>query len=223
MDEIFLTYSFKKPEYIKPKEFENDVFSDFIDITNPTQQIPHLTQDIQNEVVEEPAEEDSKKEKSKEKSLPIIPAGPLTNDRKKLLDEMKRLNFSQEEINYYDKLAGRESSWRNIKGTDAGKGRSARGYFQFLDSTLKGLGINKKANEMNLTEQLLAIKKFTDANRSALSGYLDIAKAKGISEYGLLAGAHLGGVGGVKRYFTQQSDAADRFGTKISDYMKYFS
>jgi len=40
---------------------------------------------------------------------------------------------------------------------------------------------------------------------------------------GLVAGAHLGGIGGVKNFLKGYYDSHDQFGTRISDYIKEFS
>ena len=39
---------------------------------------------------------------------------------------------------------------------------------------------------------------------------------------GLVAGAHLGGVGGVKNFLTNYYDNSDAFGTKVSDYIREY-
>ena len=44
-----------------------------------------------------------------------------------------------------------------------------------------------------------------------------------ISESGILAAAHLGGQGSVKRYFKNGRVFKDAYGTKITSYMKQFS
>jgi hypothetical protein len=46
-----------------------------------------------------------------------------------------------------------------------------------------------------------------------------------INKYGLIAGAHLGGYSGMKKYFTTGGtyDPADNLGTHISDYIAKFS
>ena len=222
-DVPFLTYKFKKPDYTETQEkpLNNFLFTDFMDIPTPTidYSVSNSSEKEDDDKIEDPVKEDE----PKKKELPKLPTGKMTNDRKKLLEEMQKQGFSQDEINYYDKLAGRESSWRNHPGVDAGGGRSARGYFQFLDSTLQGLGINKKASEMSMAEQLAAIRKFTNANRTQLSPYLERAKQMGYSEWGLLGGAHLGGVGGVRIFINSGKAASDKFGTSVKNYIELFS
>lgn len=44
-----------------------------------------------------------------------------------------------------------------------------------------------------------------------------------INKFGIIAGAHLGGFEGVKKYFSTGYDPADKFGTYISDYIAKFS
>ena len=44
-----------------------------------------------------------------------------------------------------------------------------------------------------------------------------------VSESGILAAAHLGGQGSVKRYFKKGKVFSDAYGTKITSYMQQFS
>lgn len=44
-----------------------------------------------------------------------------------------------------------------------------------------------------------------------------------VTESGILAGSHIGGVYGVSKFLQSSYDPADRFGTRISDYVKKFS
>lgn len=50
-----------------------------------------------------------------------------------------------------------------------------------------------------------------------------LAKQKGITEEGLMAGVWLGGPGGVKKALRSQRNAKDSNGTSVMSYMKKFS
>jgi len=65
-------------------------------------------------------------------------------------------------------------------------------------------------------------------NKEKLQTYIDtfdgkIINGMYISESGILAAAHLGGQGSVKRYFKSGRVFKDAYGTKITSYMKQFS
>jgi len=75
-----------------------------------------------------------------------------------------------------------------------------------------------------------AMIKFTKANRRALRKY--IRKYEGteingivITESGILAGAHIGGAGGMQKYLDSggNKNPSDKFNTSIEDYLKEFS
>lgn len=90
MNDTFLTYNFKKPEYIK--ERMDLPFSDFSDIPNPVMQKPVETAPKITPTVKEPVKEEIKEEKV----LPVMPVKttPLpkkTTPSKNLkIDEFKR-------------------------------------------------------------------------------------------------------------------------------------
>jgi hypothetical protein len=65
-------------------------------------------------------------------------------------------------------------------------------------------------------------------NKEKLQEYIDIFDGKTINgiyitESGILAAAHLGGQGSVKRYFRNGKVFRDGNGTKITSYMNKFS
>lgn len=221
-----MEYSFDAPNLVSD-EFQIKPFgvTEF-DISLPIRSNDDFNEP--NQVLEDP-KKDEKIEEVLEQDVkqPLPVKRGNQNDRQRLINDMRRLKFTEDEINYYDKLAGKESGWRanaTASGTHkSGKTFNARGYFQFLDSTLKDLGINKTADEMTREEQLMAIKKFTDRNRKLLANEIGEAKTKGLSEWGLLGGAHLGGVGGVRRFLKSGQNAKDKFGTSVGDYIKHFS
>ena len=104
------------------------------------------------------------------------------------------------------------------------------GKYQFGRSTLKGLGFNVTKEEFlnNPHIQEEAMMALLLHNKEKLQKYIDVFGGKTIndiyiSESGILAAAHLGGQGSVKRYFKNGKVFKDGFGTKITSYMAQFS
>jgi hypothetical protein len=104
------------------------------------------------------------------------------------------------------------------------------GKYQFGKSTLKGLGfkVTKKEFLSNPQLQEEAMMALLLHNKEKLQKYIDIFDGKTvngmlITESGILAAAHLGGQGSVKRYFKNGKVFRDGNGTKITSYMKKFS
>jgi hypothetical protein len=104
------------------------------------------------------------------------------------------------------------------------------GKYQFGKSTLKGLGykVSKKEflNNPNLQEE--AMLSLLNHNKEKLQKYIDVYDGKTvngiyITESGILAAAHLGGQGSVRRYFRNGKVFKDGYGTKITSYMDEFS
>ena len=104
------------------------------------------------------------------------------------------------------------------------------GRYQFGKSTLKGLGFDVSKNEFLSNPQLQdsAMMALLNHNKEKLQKYIDLFDGETIdgmyiSESGILAAAHLGGQGSVKRYFRNGKVFRDGNGTKITSYMKQFS
>ena len=104
------------------------------------------------------------------------------------------------------------------------------GRYQFGKSTLKGLGFDVSRTEFLNNPQLQedAMQALLEHNKEKLQKYIDIFDGQTvngmyISESGILAAAHLGGQGSVKRYFKNGKVFKDANGTKITSYMKQFS
>ena len=77
------------------------------------------------------------------------------------------------------------------------------------------------------SQQIVGLKRYTNYNRRQLRNYIKRYKNtyyKGvyITEYGILAAAHLGGAGGVKRFFNEGYVAKDKNGTTIIKYLELF-
>ena len=103
------------------------------------------------------------------------------------------------------------------------------GKYQFGKKTLRGLGF-KMSKEEFLNSPLLqeqAMHALLKQNKRSLRKY--IAKYDGkyihgvlVTESGLLAAAHLGGAGSVKKWFRTGKVRKDGNGVKITSYMKQF-
>ena len=109
------------------------------------------------------------------------------------------------------------------------------GFYQFKLSTLRGLGFYKDKEDkeaiLHFTShketQLKALKSYWKWNHRVLKKtikkydgcYIDGVR---ITESGILAAAHLGGVGGVLAYFNRGVNRTDG-GTTIEKRMKLFS
>ena len=104
------------------------------------------------------------------------------------------------------------------------------GRYQFGRSTLKGLGydVSRKEFLSNPELQEEAMLSLLKHNKEKLQKYIDVFDGKTINgiyitESGILAAAHLGGQGSVRRYFRNGKVFRDGNGTKITSYMDKFS
>ena len=151
-------------------------------------------------------------------------------EEEKLRKEAEELRIKQyhkdELLRFLNDIGQRESGNRyDITNTWGYMGR-----YQFGKSTLKGLGFDVTREEFLNNPQLQeeAMLALLNHNKKKLQPYIDIYDGKTIngmyvSESGILAAAHLGGQGSVKRYFKNGKIFKDAYGTKITSYMKQFS
>lgn len=126
---------------------------------------------------------------------------------------------------FLDALGERESSNRYFIVNQYGY----MGKYQFGMSTLKSNGIyvtrEEFLNNPDLQEE--AMLKNLARNKRILSKYITyydgmIVNGVYITEAGILAGAHLAGPGGVKRFFNNGYEFRDGNGTKLTTYMSEF-
>lgn len=104
------------------------------------------------------------------------------------------------------------------------------GRYQFGKSTLKTLKI-KVSTEAFLSSpdlQEFAMKQLLHHNKKRLQKYIDqyegeVVNGILVTESGLLAAAHLGGQGSVKKWFRTGKIRKDGNGVKITSYMLKFS
>ena len=148
----------------------------------------------------------------------------------KLRKEAEKLRIKQyheDELNrFLTDIGFRESGNRyDITNTFGYMGK-----YQFGKSTLRGLGFKVSRQEFLNNPQLQeeAMMALLLHNKEKLQKYIDVFDGETIngmyiSESGILAAAHLGGQGSVKRYFKNGKVFSDANGTKITSYMKQFS
>lgn len=123
-------------------------------------------------------------------------------------------------------LAFKESQGKYYKVNELGY----MGKYQFGMETMKSIGIVDSLKFMTHPKlQERAFKALLSKNKWELRHELDKYVGKEINgvtitESGVLAAAHLGGVGSVKRFFKSNGDRVkkDAFGTSILTYMKKF-
>jgi len=105
------------------------------------------------------------------------------------------------------------------------------GKYQFGRKTLNAIGFNNVSNREflaspKLQEQamLILLKKNKHTLRKEIKKYSGkVVHGVYITESGLLAAAHLGGAGNVRKFFRKGYNFADGNGTKITSYMKLFA
>ena len=146
---------------------------------------------------------------------------------RKEAEELRIKQYHEDELNrFLNDIGFRESGNRyDITNTWGYMGK-----YQFGKSTLKGLGFEVTRKEFLNNPQLQeeAMMALLLHNKEKLQNYIDLFDGETIngmyiSESGILAAAHLGGQGSVKRYFRNGKVFKDAYGTKITSYMKQFS
>ena len=146
---------------------------------------------------------------------------------RKEAEELRIKQYHEDELNrFLTDIGFRESGNRyDITNTFGYMGK-----YQFGKSTLRGLGFKVSRQEFLNNPQLQeeAMMALLLHNKEKLQKYIDVFDGETIngmyiSESGILAAAHLGGQGSVKRYFKNGKVFSDANGTKITSYMKQFS
>ncbi|MBP9792445.1 MAG: peptidoglycan-binding protein LysM [Flavobacterium sp.] len=130
-------------------------------------------------------------------------------------------------VGFQQNLAARESHCKYNKVNTLGY----LGKYQFGSETLESLGINDE--EKFLRSRKLQEKAFlANLSRNKWELRKEIAKYDGktikgieITESGILAAAHLGGAGSVKRFLRTNGNRKfkDGYGTSITEYLREFA
>ena len=127
---------------------------------------------------------------------------------------------------FLNAIGMRESSNRY----DVVNGWGYMGKYQFGKRTLKNLGydVSKKEFLNSPHIQEMAMLDLLSHNKKILQSYINqysgvIVDGIEITESGILAAAHLGGPGNVKRYFKKGKQFKDGNGTKLTSYLTNFS
>ena len=129
-------------------------------------------------------------------------------------------------IGFKEALAHKESQGKYKKINTLGY----LGKYQFGKETLKSIGINDSVHFMNSPKlQEKAFVTLLSKNKYELQDYIKKFEGKvvagiKITESGILAAAHLGGAGSVKRFFNSNGERRikDEYGTSIRSYIKDF-
>ena len=151
------------------------------------------------------------------KGITIIPTEPLTVDKIELVVTSHQA--------FLDAIGFRESGNRY----DIVNRYGYMGKYQFGRKTLRGLGF-KMSKEEFLNSPLLqeqAMYALLKQNKKSLRKYITKYNGKYVhgilvTESGLLAAAHLGGAGSVKKWFRTGKVRKDGNGVKITSYMERF-
>jgi hypothetical protein len=129
-------------------------------------------------------------------------------------------------IGYKEAIAFKESQGKYKKINSLGY----LGKYQFGPTTLKTIGIDDSRKFLNNPRmQEKAFVALLSQNKSELKDLIDKYDGRVISgilvtESGILAAAHLGGAGSVKKFFKYEGKRyfKDAYGTSIRSYMKEF-
>jgi len=142
---------------------------------------------------------------------------------------VRRPTQQPEQLTFLDRLVASESSGKSDAEIELDDGRKYVGLMQMGEARLEDY---KKATNTSFTQE--QFKNDTELQDKVGDWHLaDIDKnidamgddAKGYSRDGLRAVAHLGGVGGMKKYVKSkgQYNPSDQLGTSLSDYYNKFS
>lgn len=104
------------------------------------------------------------------------------------------------------------------------------GRYQFGSKTLKSIGMKVTREEFLSNPQLQeeAMNRLLEANYKSLKRFIDKYEGKNlhgvtVTKSGVLAAAHLGGAGAVRKWFRKGHNFKDANGTSIVKYMTKFS
>ena len=164
---------------------------------------------------------------------PNLSAISVSELHNRLIIERQRILYEREFTRFINHLGYKESSnnWKIVNSI------GCIGEYQFAYRTLKHLGyghITPKRFKQDpdifpLELQQKVLNELIYVNSIGLKPYEEYIgvsiKNNVITKAGLIAASHLGGLGSVKLYLTSFGviDKRDKYGTKISDYIREFS
>jgi hypothetical protein len=170
---------------------------------------------------------DSAKLPDTKTTLDDLKTEKLIELRKIELEKIRVYEYHQQQLDSFLNAIGHRESTNRY---DVVNRWGYMGKYQFGRSTLKGLGFKVTRKEFLSNPQLQeeAMMALLLHNKEKLQKYIDVFDGQTIngmyiSESGILAAAHLGGQGSVKRFFKNGKVFKDGNGTKITSYMKKFS
>lgn len=201
----------------------------------PAYNIPTYQEQEKEEKKEEQQEESKYKvsrELFKKKSNDIVRGSQEFEDA---YDRVEKINPEAKKYRkFLTKMAQQESGFN--KSIQNREGAPAYGYFQFMQdgkkynniSTYAGTDIETFKNNPDLQIQA-AIKLAKSFENGFNESDKKLAKEKGFTVLGLLGGAWLGGVGGVRKYLQGKGNPSDRHwskegkGTSVGDRIRMFN
>lgn len=146
----------------------------------------------------------------------------LNASQKAVIDSIKQTPYSEESKDYLTKLAYYESKYDPTVINQFGYA----GLYQFGKSAFEWVGIKKEDYMNDVNKQHEAALSLGNKNFSILKKYLGrVINGVPATKQGLMAAAHLGGAGNVKKYFESEgkNDFKDGNGLPVSAYLKRFS
>ena len=159
--------------------------------------------------------------------IPFFAYAPNTEERFKPTEE-ERVMYIASICPFRQKLGFKESS----NNYDTINSLGYLGKYQFGRSAMEHLGMDYDYYRANIKAftpymQETTLNRLLAENRRMLRKEMSYVgrRVHGviITEEGLLAGAHLAGAGGVKKWLYKQRDIKDMNGTSVSRYIAYFS
>jgi hypothetical protein len=129
-------------------------------------------------------------------------------------------------IGFKEAVAHKESQGKYSKINTLGY----LGKYQFGMETLRSIGIKDSVNFMNSPKlQEKAFVALLSKNKYELQEYINYFEGKvvdgvKITESGILAAAHLGGTGSIKRFLNSNGErkCKDEYGTSVKSYLRDF-
>ncbi|AZQ44130.1 peptidoglycan-binding protein LysM [Nonlabens ponticola] len=165
------------------------------------------------------------------KSNAASPYGPFLEDYNFEIDDVRDFSLATSSadsfISFKEALAFKESQGKYWKVNSLGY----LGKYQFGMTTLNQLGVRDSLSFMRSRKlQERVFLKNIRYNHKQLQDYIDRYEGQTIggvevTESGILAAAHLSGVGGVKKYLRTngRGRSRDAYGSSVRGYMKRFA